>query len=64
MRYWKDGKYIKRRQKMKKSELIQTIIDMEYELQKEEGRESTITMGYVAYLKKIKKLIETGDIDL
>ena len=45
---------------MKKSELIQKLIEIEEA--KEEN--ATITMNYISYLKKIKKLIEEGDIEL
>jgi len=45
---------------MKKSELIQKLIEIE----KEQGENATITMNYIHYLKKLKKLIEVGDIEL
>lgn len=47
---------------MKKSELIQQIIEIEKEKNPKENE--TITMGYINYLKKIKKLIEVGDIEI
>jgi len=44
---------------MKKSELIQKLIEIE-----EKRGDATITMNYIHYLKKLKKLIEEGDIDI
>jgi len=46
---------------MKKSELIQKLIEIE----KKQGNEkATITMNYIYYLEKLKKLVEVGDIEL
>ncbi len=45
---------------MKKSELIQKLIEIE----KEKNEKSTITMDYISYLKMQKRLVETGDIEL
>lgn len=47
---------------MKKSEVIQNLINIEKEI--DPKKESTITMGYIHYLKQIKKLIEVGDIEI
>jgi len=47
---------------MKKTELIQSLIEIEKE-QDPKG-ETTITMNYVNYLKKLKKMIECGDIEI
>ena len=48
--------------KMKKSELIQKIVNIEKE--KDPEQKTTISMGYIHYLEEIKKLVEVGDIDL
>jgi len=45
---------------MKKSEFIQKLIEIE----KEMGENVTITMNYIYYLNKLKKLIKEGDIEL
>ena len=45
---------------MKKSEIIQKLIEIE----RERGENTTITMNYIDYLKKLKKLIEIGDVEL
>ena len=45
---------------MKKSELIQKLIEIE----EAEGENVTITMNYIDYLKKLKKLIKEGDVEL
>jgi len=45
---------------MKKSELIQKLIDIE----KENKEKATITMDYIWYLEKQKKLVKIGDIEL
>ena len=45
---------------MKKSELIQKMID----ITKENGFRGTITMDYLAYLEEKKVLVEIGDVDL
>ena len=45
---------------MKKSELIQELIKIE----EAKGENITITMNYIDYLKKLKKLIEIGDVEL
>lgn len=46
---------------MKKSELIQKLIDIEEESAK---ADTTITMNYLYYLKKLKRLVEIGDVEL
>jgi hypothetical protein len=47
---------------MKKSELIQKLIDIEEE--KDEKEFHTITLNYIDYLKEQKALIEDEDIEL
>lgn len=45
---------------MKKSELIQKLIEIE----EEQWGVKTITMNYIAYLQMQKKLVEKGDVEL
>ena len=45
---------------MKKSEIIQSLIDIEME----NKQDRKITMDYIEYLKMQKRLLETGDIEL
>ena len=45
---------------MKKSELIQKLIEIE----REKGENATITLNYIDYLEKIKKFIQEGDKEL
>ena len=45
---------------MKKSEMIGKLIEIE----KEEEEKTTITMDYIHYLEKIKRLVEQGDVEL
>ena len=45
---------------MKVSKLIQELINIE----KENGEEAVMTMPYIHYLRKIKKFVERGDIEL
>lgn len=45
---------------MKKSEMIGQLIEIEKETQEE----TTITMNYIHYLEKLKRLLEIGDVDL
>jgi len=47
---------------MKKTELIQSLIEIEKE--QDPKSETKITMNYVNYLKKLKKMIECGDIEI
>lgn len=47
---------------MKKSEFIQKIIDIEKE--RGENTNVTISMNYIKYLEKMKKLVEIGDIEI
>lgn len=46
--------------KMKKSEFIQKMIEIE----EEKGDEATITLNYVQHLKQQKRLVEIGDVEL
>jgi len=45
---------------MKKSKLIQKLIEIE----EQEKLTCTITMNYITYLKKLKNILEIGDIEL
>ena len=47
---------------MKKSEMIGKLIEIEKEQDPKEA--TTITMNYVYYLKKLKRLVEVGDVEL
>lgn len=48
---------------MKKSELIQQMINIQKERKRIDGG-STITMDYIHYLEEQKRLVEIGDIEL
>ena len=45
---------------MKKSELIEKLI----ELEKEQKGKTKITMDYIHYLQKLKRLVQIGDVEL
>jgi len=47
---------------MKKSEIFEKLIEIEKKQDPDEKQ--TITMGYVYYLRKLKKLVEVGDIEV
>jgi len=47
---------------MKKSEFIQKLIEIEKEQNPKENE--TITMPYIYYLEKLKRLVEIGDVEL